>query len=82
MAPGHIAKHGIENLDSGTLRHLHSFAKHYVEDNDRLRAEVVKHNGEEFAVKEWDSHFAEDRAADAQAMIDITTELEKRRHTL
>lgn len=78
ISPKHIATYGIENLDAGTLRHLHRFSRECVATHEKIRAECVESIGEAETVKEWDSVFAEDYAAEKQAIADIEAELARR----
>lgn len=78
LALDHINTHGEQNLDAGTLRHLHRFAKDACANDARIRAEVVAAGGEELAVAEWDSIFGQDRLDREEAMVRIEREFERR----
>lgn len=58
--------------DATSFRHMRRFAQAEIDNNMRIRAEVVAENGEEVAVEEWDSAFEADneRCREAIGMID------------
>lgn len=58
--------------DAGSFRHMRRFALEELNENMRIRAEIVAKNGEQVAVEEWDSTFEADneRCREAVRLID------------
>jgi hypothetical protein len=50
--------------DAGSFRHMRRFATEELNNNNRIRAEIVAANGEQTAIDEWDTAF------EAVVMID------------
>ena len=77
----------IENLpedfnDAGSFRHMRRFAQEEIDNNMRIRAEVVEQAGEQVAIDEWDSCFEGDNQRCREAIEMIDARMEKLGFTL
>lgn len=54
--------------DAGSYRHMRKFALQRLAKNAELRQQVVDQGGEQMAIDEWDSVFAQDDADDREAV--------------